>query len=178
MATPKPNRELHQLKLKLTKDPRATTVKLPTPTKQHPPMQVGTTSSSDQPRAPAAKVLKLSDVIIVPARSPGTPPVSTKHIPIKPAFRAATAANISLRSSTACLQSSHLTAAGHSDQPSRCCQVTEKEASHVGESSSIETDQAASSFNKSHSYQVCTEVRPPELLAAGGEGSTSTNHHP
>ena len=101
MATPKPGKELHQLKLKLTKDPRATTVKLPTPTKQHPPGHLGATSSSDQPRAPAAKVLKLSDVIVVPAKSPGTPPVPTKHVPIKPAFKAVTATSVTQQSSTA-----------------------------------------------------------------------------
>ena len=101
MATPKQGKELHQLKLKLTKDPRATTAKLPTPTKQHPPVSMATTSTSSQPRAPATKVLKLSDVIIIPAKSPSTPPVSTKHVPSKPASKAPTAMNTSQQPSTA-----------------------------------------------------------------------------
>ena len=101
MATPRQGKELHQLKLKLTKDPRATTAKLPTPTKQHPPVNVATMSTSNQPRAPATKVLKLSDVIVIPAKSPGTPPVSTKTVPTKSASKAPTAGNASQQPSTA-----------------------------------------------------------------------------
>ena len=64
-------KELHQLKLKLTKDPRATTVKIPTPTK-HFPGKPGSTSSTNSPNAPAAKVLKLSDVLSLPITNPET----------------------------------------------------------------------------------------------------------
>ena len=95
MATPKQGKELHQLKLKLTKDPRATTVKPPTPTKQSPP-KIGTVSISDQPKAPAAKVLKLSDVIIVPARNP-----STRSLPTKPASKSTTATSVTQQPSVA-----------------------------------------------------------------------------
>ena len=85
MSTPKQAKELHQLKLKLTKDPRAVKIKLPSPINQNPPVNVETTSVSDQPRAPAAKVLKLSDVVIIPAKKAATHSASTTHIPIKPA---------------------------------------------------------------------------------------------
>lgn len=170
MATPKSGRELHQLKLKLTKDPRATTVKLPTPTKQHPPVQVVTTSSSDQPRAPAAKVLKLSDVIIVPAKSPGAPPVSTKHIPIK----AATAANISQQSSTAYLQ----TVKSPKQQqvtlispPVVVKSPKKKQAMLVNPQVLKQIKQQAASTNPIV-IKSPQKVRPPGLLAAGGEGST------
>ena len=200
MATPKPGKELHQLKLKLTKDPRATTVKLPTPTKQHPPGRLETTSSSDQPRAPAAKVLKLSDVIIVPAKSPGTPPVPTKHVPIKPAFKAATATSVTQQSSTACPQTVKL--------PKQQQQVTlvsppivvkspKKKTILVNPQVLKQVKQQAASANpidikspqKVHP-QVLKQVkqqaasanpvvikspqkaRPPGVLAAGGEAST------
>lgn len=62
-------KELHQLKLKLTKDPRATTVKIPTPTKYF-PGKPGSTSHTNSPNAPAAKVLKLSDVLSLPITNP------------------------------------------------------------------------------------------------------------
>ena len=64
-------KDLHQLKLKLTKDPRATTVKIPTPTK-HFPDNPGSTSNTNSPNAPAAKVLKLSDVFSLPITNPET----------------------------------------------------------------------------------------------------------
>ena len=80
MATPKQGKELHQLKLKLTKDPRATSIKLPTPTKQH-PGKLETASSPDgsvsQPKAPAAMVMKLSEGSM-PGANPVTPSPPTK----------------------------------------------------------------------------------------------------
>ena len=177
MATPKPGKELHQLKLKLTKDPRATTVKLPTPTKQHPPGHLGTTSSSDQPRAPAAKVLKLSDVVIVPAKSQGTPPVPTKHVPIKPAFKAATATSVTQQSSAACPQTVKL--------PKQQQQVTlisppivkspKKKMMLVNPQVLKQVKQQAASANPIV-IKSPQKARPPGLLAAGGEASTK--HRP
>ena len=175
MATPKQGRELHQLKLKLTKDPRATTVKLPTPTKQHPPMSVGNTSSSDQPRAPAAKVLKLSDVIIVPAKTPGTPPVCTKNVSIKPAFKAASATSISQQSSTARLQ----TVKSPKQQqvtliapPVVVKSPKKKQTVLVTPQVLKQIKQQAASANPVV-IKSPQKARPPGLLtAAGGEGST------
>lgn len=175
MATPKPGRELHQLKLKLTKDPRATTVKLPTPTKQHPPVNVGTTSSSDQPRAPAAKVLKLSDVIIVPAKSQGTPPVSAiKHVPIKPAFKSPTATNTSQQSATAhpqTIKSPKQQQISLISPPIVVKSPKKKQTVLVNPQVLKQIKQQASSANPIV-IKSPQKARPPGLLAAGGEGST------
>ena len=181
MATPKPGRELHQLKLKLTKDPRATTVKLPTPTKQHPPVSVGTTSSSDQPRAPAAKVLKLSDVIIVPAKSPGAPPVPIKHVPIKPAFKATSATNTSQQSSTATVRPQTVKSPKQQQvilisPPTVIKSPKKKQTVLVNPQVQKQVKQQAASANPIV-IKSPQKARPPGLLAAAG-GEASTKHKP
>ena len=86
MATPTSKqqqaKELHQLKLKLTKDPRATSVKVLTPTKQH-PTKAEATSSPVYPAPPAAKILKLADVLSLAVANQGTSHAHTKTIPLK-----------------------------------------------------------------------------------------------
>ena len=85
MANPKPQgRELHQLKLKLTKDPRTANFKIQTPTKQH-QSKPGCVSSPDCPKAPSTKVLKLSEVLSMPVTTP-----IPLTIPTKPVSKGAT----------------------------------------------------------------------------------------
>lgn len=82
MATPgskQQGKELHQLKLTLTKYPRTTSVKVPTPTKQH-PTKVGTVVSPTYQNSPPTKVLKLSDVLSLPVSDQVTSPTRTKTI--------------------------------------------------------------------------------------------------